>query len=185
VTASFSGGAFVPPPRTINDITAILDQERLEDPKGFADARRQADALAPATADRQALAQFYTQRARGAGVIGRIDQQVEDLETANKLEAGPGRQLRVLFELAIAEQGAGHLEAAERHFRAAIANADTGIPRRSGWSSATPTLSSGRHSRWLGMADGDRRAGAWNPATPSRTSRGWCPSRGLILVITE
>jgi len=36
VTASFQGGAFVPPPRTISDITAILDQQKRDDPDGVA-----------------------------------------------------------------------------------------------------------------------------------------------------
>ncbi|MBI2458581.1 MAG: hypothetical protein HYV46_20935 [candidate division NC10 bacterium] len=39
VTASFSGSSFVPPPRTITDITAILDQQKLADPAAAAQAQ--------------------------------------------------------------------------------------------------------------------------------------------------
>ena len=37
--ASFTGSAFVPPPRTINDITAVLDQQKPADPGAAAQAR--------------------------------------------------------------------------------------------------------------------------------------------------
>jgi hypothetical protein len=32
ITASFEGASFVPPPKTIYDITAILDEQKLADP---------------------------------------------------------------------------------------------------------------------------------------------------------
>src|SRR5262245_38944670 len=51
VTATFEGQAFVPPPRTISDITAILDQEKRANPTVAAEAEAQADRKAPATTD--------------------------------------------------------------------------------------------------------------------------------------
>jgi len=49
VTASFQGGAFVPPPRTISDITAILDQQKRDDPDGVAWSKALADRKPPET----------------------------------------------------------------------------------------------------------------------------------------
>ena len=36
ITASFEGASFVPPPKTIYDITAILDEQKLADPDAAA-----------------------------------------------------------------------------------------------------------------------------------------------------
>src|SRR5262249_6712046 len=57
VTTSFGGTSFVPPPRTINDITSILDQQKRTAPEGV--AREKADELPPSTIDRATLAAFY------------------------------------------------------------------------------------------------------------------------------
>src|SRR5207247_584844 len=50
VTATFSG-AFVPPPRTIDDITAILDQQPRADPAAAERARARAGETPPSTDD--------------------------------------------------------------------------------------------------------------------------------------
>ena len=47
VGTSFGGAVFVPPPRTISDITAILDQEMREDPQVVVEARARADEAPP------------------------------------------------------------------------------------------------------------------------------------------
>src|SRR5262245_4222674 len=80
VTATFTGASFVPPPRTINDITAILDQQKRSDPE--VSARRQADATPPSTTDRATLAEFYFKRGRAAEEIGRAKQEIDDLTKA-------------------------------------------------------------------------------------------------------
>jgi len=82
VTAQFSGGAFVPPPRTINDITAILDQQRLADPEAAARARARADQPAPTSTSPVTLAEFYYQRGLAARDIGRTSQEISDLTRA-------------------------------------------------------------------------------------------------------
>src|SRR5262245_16411154 len=74
VSTSFSGAAFMPPPRTISDITAILDQEKREDPQVVVEARARADEAPPPTADPARLATFYLERARAARDIGRARQ---------------------------------------------------------------------------------------------------------------
>src|SRR5690348_18455520 len=53
--------AFVPPPRTIDDITAILDRQK-PDPAKLAANRAIADGQPPAGADAAALADFYFKR---------------------------------------------------------------------------------------------------------------------------
>src|SRR3989304_5560146 len=82
VTAQFAGSAFVPPPRTIEDVTAILDQQKRADPKAAEAARAKADQPPPHTTDPNALVSFYFQRGLAAGVIGRAKQEIEDLTTA-------------------------------------------------------------------------------------------------------
>jgi CHAT domain-containing protein len=129
VTASFGQAGFVPPPRTIDDITAILARERRENPEAVALARQRADAAVPATSDRPTLTDFYRQRSQAAGMIGRLGQQVEDLEAAVNYAAGdkrPSVGVQILYELASAEEFAGRFGPAEGHYEEAILKADPG-----------------------------------------------------------
>ena len=82
VTAQFSRSSFVPPPRTITDITAILDRQRLADPEGAARARARADQPPPSTTNAATLAEFYYQRGLAAREIGRTSQEIDDLTAA-------------------------------------------------------------------------------------------------------
>ena len=104
--------AFVPPPRTIADITAILDQQK-PDPAKAAALRAAADAQpAPGLAGR-ALADFLVKRAEAAELLGRTRQRLEDLRAALKLaRAGQGDLSRALQYLAVAESNAGNLKTA-------------------------------------------------------------------------
>ena len=81
ITAQFSGQSFVPPPRSIADITATLDRHRA-DPAKSANLRAAAEAKPPAGATREALAEFFFRRGTAAGEIGRIEQSIADLKTA-------------------------------------------------------------------------------------------------------
>src|SRR5262245_21739106 len=80
VTADFSGTSFVPPPRTINDIEAMLDQQARTQPRVA--LRDRADAQPPDTTDRAALAEFYFQRGLAAAEIGVSRQEIADLTKA-------------------------------------------------------------------------------------------------------
>jgi hypothetical protein len=82
VTASFTSSTFVPPPRTIKDITAILDQQKLADPEAARQARIQADQQPPNTTYPGALADFYHKRGLAAQEIGRAKQAIADLTQA-------------------------------------------------------------------------------------------------------
>jgi len=108
VTATFGGAAFVPPPRTINDITAILDQQKRTTPEGI--ARKQADEVPPGTTDRATLAAFYFKRGLAASEIGRTKQEIDDLTKAwEYVRPGGSPSLGdVLWNLSLAEVRGGN-----------------------------------------------------------------------------
>jgi CHAT domain-containing protein len=118
VVARFAGVPFVPPPRTIRDVTAILDEPwTSSDPT----ARHRADAAPPADADAATLASFYLERGRAAREIGRARQEIEDLTRA--LEHGRSAFLHVhviLRELSDAEMRAGNYSKAVAYTHEAI-----------------------------------------------------------------
>ncbi len=109
-----------PPPRTIQDVTRLLAQYK-PDPKVAAEAVAAAEKPVPDTSDRNVLFEFYLERARAAGRIGRVRQQIADLGQARLLgEAGSARYSRALRELASAETSGGNLLAAVRYAEEAI-----------------------------------------------------------------
>jgi CHAT domain-containing protein len=78
---------FVAPPRTIADITAILDSEK-PDAEKIAKVKAEADAAVPAKASREQLARFYYQRGTARGQLGRLAEAIHDANKA--LESGRG-----------------------------------------------------------------------------------------------
>jgi CHAT domain-containing protein len=84
VTASFQGQDFVAPPRTITDITAILDQQKPDPAKADAN-RAAADREPPSGAGAAELARFYYTRGLAARELGRTRQLVADLRQAAQL----------------------------------------------------------------------------------------------------
>ena len=72
---------FVAPPRTIADITAILDQEK-PDPATRAKGEAFAGAEPPAHADAQKLKDFYFRRAQARASVGRLKDAIADSEKA-------------------------------------------------------------------------------------------------------
>jgi CHAT domain-containing protein/tetratricopeptide (TPR) repeat protein len=121
VTASFSGTAFVPPPRTIADVTAVLDQQKPADLATIAELRAQADREPPKTVDQAALATFYFERGKVARHAGRIRQAIDDLTRA--VELGDTASIADQFwyaELARAERDGGEVSRAVEYARIAI-----------------------------------------------------------------
>ena len=108
VTARFAGRAFVPPPRTINDIMTILDQGKRIDPDAVAKAQALVDAPPPTTSDADVLATFFHERGLTAREIGRFAQELDDLGRA----AGYARRLPILADLSDAYFYAGNLSRA-------------------------------------------------------------------------
>ncbi len=119
--ASSEAGAVAPPPRSTADIVRLLDHYK-PDPAVAAKALAEADAKPPVTEERQALFDFYWQRGRAAGVVGRVSQQIADLRLAADNAAGAvgGDLPRVFRELATAEHQGGNLLNATRATEAAI-----------------------------------------------------------------
>jgi tetratricopeptide (TPR) repeat protein len=114
VSASFGGAAFVPPPRTINDITAILDQQKRTTPEVV--FREQANDVPPTTTDRDTLAAFYFKRGLAAREIGRIKQEIADLTKAAEY-AGPRDSPAVYSALSKAEEEGGNFSRALEYRR--------------------------------------------------------------------
>jgi hypothetical protein len=75
---------FVPPPRTISDITAFLDQEK-PDPAKQAKTLAEASAEPPAKADRATLKDFYHRRAQARALLGRAAAAAADAGQAAAL----------------------------------------------------------------------------------------------------
>jgi CHAT domain-containing protein len=69
--------AFVAPPRTIADITAILDSEKPKEAK-IAERKANADALPPANASPAMLAQFYYDRGAARALLARNKDALAD-----------------------------------------------------------------------------------------------------------
>jgi CHAT domain-containing protein/tetratricopeptide (TPR) repeat protein len=78
---------FVAPPRTITDITAILDNEK-PDPKQIDKLKAAADATIPAGGGRVELARFYYDRGNARAQLGRLSESMADANKA--LEVGRG-----------------------------------------------------------------------------------------------
>jgi CHAT domain-containing protein len=72
---------FVAPPRTIADITAILDQEK-PDPAKRAKMEAEAAAEPPAGADRAKLKDFYYKRGQAQASLGRLPEAIADMAKA-------------------------------------------------------------------------------------------------------
>src|ERR1700687_5911003 len=79
--AQDAAAVFVPPPRTIADITAILDREK-PDPAKVAARKRAADASPPAGLADIDLAKFFAERSFAANGLGRLSQTLADLHKA-------------------------------------------------------------------------------------------------------
>ena len=119
VTVSMSEKSFVPPPRRIDDILAILDQPGQFNPEITAKIKAKADALPPDTDSPVTLAQFYGERGKNARELGRFKQYLEDLRIAlryaedeagqKRLELGNKDYAIILQNLGLAESLFGNL----------------------------------------------------------------------------
>ncbi len=110
VTAKFEEKTFTPPPRTINDITLVLAQEKPKDLEAFKRARALADSGPPVTTHELKLAKFYFERAQTAHEVGRANQEIEDYRLAAKYgeKSGFMCQTNALMGLSTAEVRGGN-----------------------------------------------------------------------------
>ena len=111
VTATFEGQGFVPPPKTIADITAILNQQKRADPEAAEKARMAATAEPPPDLGGVELAKFYWDRGQAAGKIGDVRRQVADLKEAVRLSAEGERntKMKIIWDLSVAHVLAGDI----------------------------------------------------------------------------
>ena len=84
VTVSFKGG-FVPPPRTITDITGILEQQKRKDLETLGQMRVVADEEPPVAGNNAELAMFHYKRGEKADHLGRQNQALADYQKAAEL----------------------------------------------------------------------------------------------------
>ena len=84
VTATFEGETFKRPPKTIRDITAILDQQGLEISPSIMQLRRQASLVPPDTKNNVDLALFYLRRSRAHQDLGLLKKATADARLAYK-----------------------------------------------------------------------------------------------------
>jgi len=80
---------FVAPPRTITDITAILDAEK-PDPAVLEKLKTAADATPPAGTSKRDLAWFYYTRGNARAQLGRLNDAIEDANKAVETGQGAG-----------------------------------------------------------------------------------------------
>jgi CHAT domain-containing protein len=78
---------FIAPPRTISDITAILDSEK-PDVKLIEELKADADSTPTGKESREDLAQFYFDRANARSQLGRLTESIADANKA--VEVGRG-----------------------------------------------------------------------------------------------
>ena len=97
ITAEFEGSSFVPPPRTIRDITAILDSEELSDPDLLQSKIARADTNPPSEASKLDLAKFYRARSLAAAAVGRPAQALEDQRRATDYGKKMNRITRMIM----------------------------------------------------------------------------------------
>jgi len=107
--------SFVPPPRTIADITQILERQR-PDAARLAANRATVDAQPPAGAAPAALADFYFQRGLAATELGRTQQRLADFkqasDSAEKANLPPQTQMLYLQRLTFAYDAAADFQGA-------------------------------------------------------------------------
>jgi len=142
---------FVPPPRSITDITAVLDKEK-PDPKAVADMKAQADAAPPQGASGVALAHFYYDRGNARLTLGRVGDALDDAQKALPLAQGDGQfSKRLLQFLSIVRQANGDpkgaMQALQELSRAAVAEHIVGWVVNSSWNIVGNAIASGDIAR--------------------------------------
>jgi CHAT domain-containing protein len=112
VAITTTAQGFAPPPRSIGDITAILDQQKPDQARAEA-MRRAAEAEPPPDTTGAALARFLIDRAVAAGELGRTKQAAADAAEAERILRAEGGDLaNVLLVRSSLEIGSGRLRRA-------------------------------------------------------------------------
>ena len=118
VTATFEGQSFVPPPKTIEEITAILDQQK-PDPRAISAMRAKLAAPLP-SAEGDSLARFYHERGRAVEQLGNLEIARADYREEVKNVHTKDLQSWILFETGLTDTQLGRIADAIRHLKVAI-----------------------------------------------------------------
>ena len=105
--------SFVAPPRTIADITEILDRQK-PDPTKRAQLIARADAEPPQRMSISERADFFLDRGLAAAELGRAQQRLDDIHRgyriAQEAKFPPSRMMNILNLVALARQGVGNFQ---------------------------------------------------------------------------
>ena len=129
ITSAAESGNSASPPRTISDITAVLDQEK-PDATRLAGEKIKADTAPPAGLEGAESARFYAERGAAASAIGRADQSVADFAEAVQIirplrSDYPEKYNEYINFLASAQQKFGHPRIALKLHEEAITFAES------------------------------------------------------------
>ena len=110
---------FVPPPRTIADITAILDREK-PDPAALAKLKAEADGNPPKELSGSNIAAFYFYRGNARSLLGRTEDAIADGEKTLALARAAGDERlyhRTEHFIGIQKQAIGDLKSTVRIYQ--------------------------------------------------------------------
>ncbi len=134
ITAAQSDVSFVAPPRSIEDVTAILSQQKIAEPEKNEHHQNIADKQPPPAADAGKLAKFYNKRGSAARKIGRNSQVLGDYRKAAryaaKADINPKTTHAIYKNLAFAERSAGNVKSSLSAINKAIAVRETPVAYR-------------------------------------------------------
>ncbi len=106
--------SFVAPPRSIEDVTAILNQQKIAEPQKVERDLAAADQNPPASADVRELVEFYSERGSAARKVGRNAQTLSDFrhaaKYAGKADLGGRAKHAIYKNIAFAEMSAGNFK---------------------------------------------------------------------------
>jgi len=123
VTISMSGKSFMPPPRHVDDILAILDQPSRCDPIEVEKLKEITIAMPPNKGSNRDLANFFLRRGKAALTLGLFKQALEDTRTAfQHAEKANIYDFYMMRTLAIQETWFGNSERAVELFKQNIRN---------------------------------------------------------------
>ncbi len=110
MATQFESESFTPPPRTVDDIVALVENTPLQDPDRIARLEAQMNEPLPETADAARLANAHLRRAEAANQLGRGSRALEEYRQAdvfmNRAD-GSVKRMRIIRGLARAEMFAG------------------------------------------------------------------------------
>jgi len=116
--------AFVAPPRSVEDVTAILNQQKIAEPEKAEHNLAAADRQPPISARAGELAGFYSARGNASQKVGRNAQALRDLRKsaayADRANLNPKRKSAIFKNLAFIEMGSGNTKNAIRAINKAL-----------------------------------------------------------------